>query len=614
MINFRKQHRFVDSANLHTGSMVVNYPWDGNGDGIANYSATPDDVMMRQLSLAYSQTNSPMFNGGGGFSQGITNGDDWYEVYGGMQDWSYLYTGDNETTIELNNITKYPNQSILPTRWNENRDSMLKLHGSGQLGRARIGDRCQQRRAAERQNHARRPAAQSDADAHHPNSHSVYTDPATGDYHRMLLAGTYTLKFEAPGYQTQTISNVNVSSLTTDPTATLRLNVQMAPNDAVAPTVGNGAFTFNGNPQSISFTFSERVQNLDNTDLILLDHATNTQVPADQITLASYNTTTNVATFTFNSTGNLLPAGNYTASFNTSGVQDLAGNNLATGYAYNFLYAKGTNSNDTIYAKRSGANLLVWLNANPNTDAPTYSAAFSSLNNFSIDGLNGDDNLTLDFNGGEVRPTGVSGGGFGWRMGAGAENLFLTGPVTWSMTVDQATTDTPNLALNLSGGASARFTAPVMHLAGIAIDQGGSASLEAGSSRLLIITALSITGDGTLDLNDNDMIVDYTFPSQLAAVQAEINAARNGGTWTGNGITSSAARNANPTNTTLGAMEASDYKSVYGARATFDNQTLDDTAVLVSTRTTATRISTARSTSTITSAPITALTITCPAG
>jgi hypothetical protein len=187
--------------------------------------------------------------------------------------------------------------------------------------------------------------------------------------------------------------------------------------------------------------------------------------------------------------------------------------------------------------------------------------------------------LTLDFTAGDVRPAGNN--GFGWRLGTGNENLFLVGPVNWNMPVDQATTDTPNLALNLSDGASANFTAPVMHLAGIVADQGGSATLAAGANRLLVITALSLTGNGTLDLNDNDMIVDYTFPSQLAAIQAEINAARNGGSWTGNGITSTAARNANPKITTLGAMEATDYKSIYGASATYDGQALDDTAVLV---------------------------------
>src|ERR1041385_7293630 len=37
----------------------------------------------------------------------------------------------------------------------------------------------------------------------------------------------------------------------------------------------------------------------------------------------------------------------------------------------------------------------------------------------------------------------------------------------------------------------------------------------------------------------------------------------------------------NPKNTTLGAMEATDYKAIYGANATFDGQAIDTTAVLI---------------------------------
>jgi len=64
-------------------------------------------------------------------------------------------------------------------------------------------------------------------------------------------------------------------------------------------------------------------------------------------------------------------------------------------------------------------------------------------------------------------------------------------------------------------------------------------------------------------------------------VQSMINAARAGGAWTGIGITSSSARNRSPHNTTLGAVEATDFKSIYGAGATFDGEALDATAVLV---------------------------------
>jgi hypothetical protein len=106
-------------------------------------------------------------------------------------------------------------------------------------------------------------------------------------------------------------------------------------------------------------------------------------------------------------------------------------------------------------------------------------------------------------------------------------------------------------------------------------------ALAPDGNKLLQVGALTINGNSKLDLNDNDMIVDYTGSSPLASIQSLINGARAGGTWTGAGITSTSARNNPAHNTTLGAMEATDYKSVYGASATFDGQSIDNTAVLV---------------------------------
>ncbi|KPL07059.1 hypothetical protein AMJ86_06100, partial [bacterium SM23_57] len=52
--------------------------------------------------------------------------------------------------------------------------------------------------------------------------YDIYTDPAVGDYYRILLPGTYTLTFTAPGYQTEVIENIVVTS--GSPTV---VNVQM---------------------------------------------------------------------------------------------------------------------------------------------------------------------------------------------------------------------------------------------------------------------------------------------------------------------------------------------------------------------------------------------------
>jgi hypothetical protein len=116
-------------------------------------------------------------------------------------------------------------------------------------------------------------------------------------------------------------------------------------------------------------------------------------------------------------------------------------------------------------------------------------------------------------------------------------------------------------------------------LASLTIGSGGLVRLTAGGNKLLYTGTLTMSAGGTLDLNDNDMIVDYTSASQLAAIQTLINAARHGGAWDRQGITSSTA----PADlvTSLGLVSGTDYRSVYGADATFDDFAVADTDLLI---------------------------------
>lgn len=53
---------FVLSANLHGGSLVANYPFDGNRDfKDQGYEGTPDDATFRMLALAYSKVGNGTF-------------------------------------------------------------------------------------------------------------------------------------------------------------------------------------------------------------------------------------------------------------------------------------------------------------------------------------------------------------------------------------------------------------------------------------------------------------------------------------------------------------------------------------------------------------------------
>ena len=57
VMEWLRQYPFVLSANLHGGSLVANYPFDGNNqtNGADGYSATPDDKLFRHLASIYSQ-------------------------------------------------------------------------------------------------------------------------------------------------------------------------------------------------------------------------------------------------------------------------------------------------------------------------------------------------------------------------------------------------------------------------------------------------------------------------------------------------------------------------------------------------------------------------------
>lgn len=209
IVKWAAENSFVLSANLHTGGLYVRYPYDDNGRGGAD-SPTPDDQLFEEISRCYSMWNLPMWNSTR-YPQGIVNGAYDYPVNGGTIDWHYRYVSCNEVAIELSNI-KRPSASQIPIFWLDNKESMLSF-----LEAVHIGVR----------------GVVTDLASGKPlwaevwvgdNSHPVFTDPDVGDYHRMLLPGTYELTFSAPGYESRSIKNVTV----TDGSA-IRLDVKLVP-------------------------------------------------------------------------------------------------------------------------------------------------------------------------------------------------------------------------------------------------------------------------------------------------------------------------------------------------------------------------------------------------
>src|SRR5262249_24587567 len=126
--------------------------------------------------------------------------------------------------------------------------------------------------------------------------------------------------------------------------------------------------------------------------------------------------------------------------------------------------------------------------------------------------------------------------------------------------VGDASAGSSNLTVNVAAGANVNFKAS-QHLAGLSVN--GTAGMQSNGNRVLVTKSPSIAGPGAPDPNDNDLVLGYAGASQLGAIQDLINAARNGGTWNGTGLTSTAARNTSAHNTTLGAMESTDYANVH---------------------------------------------------
>lgn len=124
VMRWSAERNFVLSANLHGGSIVANYPYDGNENQRSGVDCpTPDDALFRHLATTYASHN-PDMSRSREFAHGITNGARWYVLYGGMQDWNYLWTGDMELTIELS-YRKWPDASDLPGFWEANKNSLL---------------------------------------------------------------------------------------------------------------------------------------------------------------------------------------------------------------------------------------------------------------------------------------------------------------------------------------------------------------------------------------------------------------------------------------------------------------------------------------------------------
>jgi hypothetical protein len=210
MMKFLAKHRFTLSANFHSGEEVVNYPWD-RWEWLH-----ADNDWYRAISRKYADTvhmHSP--KGYMDFlDNGITNGYDWYPVYGGRQDYVNYSLYGREVTIELDTNYVAP-ADYLPELWEYNRQSLI-----GYLENALYGIHGQ---ILDSYNEKPVPVKIFIEKHDKDNSH-VYSDTVSGEFVRLLKPGFWDLRFSADRYRDTTIMNVSVA----DGEET-RLEVKMEP-------------------------------------------------------------------------------------------------------------------------------------------------------------------------------------------------------------------------------------------------------------------------------------------------------------------------------------------------------------------------------------------------
>ncbi|MEN8157034.1 MAG: M14 family zinc carboxypeptidase [Bacteroidota bacterium] len=196
MMQFLLEKRFTMSANIHGGAEVVNYPWDHT------YDLHADDSWFRFVSREYADEARAVDPGYMAlFEDGITNGAEWYRIYGGRQDYVTHYLEGREVTLELSN-TKQLESEYLDGFWQKNERSFLNYMAQCMYGiRGVVTDSLS----------GEPVRARIEIPGHDLLYSVVHSTSAHGDYYRLIKEGTYDMVASAHGYLTDTITGVAVT-------------------------------------------------------------------------------------------------------------------------------------------------------------------------------------------------------------------------------------------------------------------------------------------------------------------------------------------------------------------------------------------------------------------
>ncbi len=179
-------NQFAVYTNYHSGTEIVSYPWSNR------VTLAPDKDQFNALAQVYVNTSGYTYLA---YGQGALV---MYLIQGATKDFDYGSMGSVSWSIEISN-NKQPDASQISYYYNINKPAMLALITHCGFGiQGTITDAI-----------TGQPVA---AAIFEGSNYPSYSDPQVGDYHRYLIPGTYTLKVVANGYESKTITGINVGS------------------------------------------------------------------------------------------------------------------------------------------------------------------------------------------------------------------------------------------------------------------------------------------------------------------------------------------------------------------------------------------------------------------
>ena len=270
VMNWILSGHFVLSANLHGGGVVASYPFDDSpthGTHGSVYSKSPDDETFKLLASVYAQAHTEMSLPGDRcgeevFEGGITNGANWYDLVGGMQDYNYLKGGCMEITLELS-CCKYPEDKHLTGHWGANREALISYMEQSRIGvRGFVSDE---------EGHAVEGANISV----HGIAHNI-TSYVYGDYWRLLAPGVYNISVHHADHHPAQALNVVVPS-----GPGLQVNFTLSPlQDA---TTADDQVTSTANPTSDTTALTNSSMNATANNSMALGTTQNNTDPSTEV-------------------------------------------------------------------------------------------------------------------------------------------------------------------------------------------------------------------------------------------------------------------------------------------------------------------------------------------